>query len=304
MKKQTVFFTHTIALYALFILGNAVITLPQSDADVFTFTGFLAATLSAFILLALFLPLTNKLLTFKESAKGGFKKCITSLFLFSTALFSLWCAADTFKHFVRFASDIMLSKLPVFFSVLLFIFAVVYFSLRRQEDILKFSLLAFWVVIIIIAFFFIMCIGRYNLRNIFIFKLPSFKIMLSQTKPYFINPVITVIILPVYNVFVFKNKNSKAAFTGLAAGFSLLALCILSSVLLFGASLAGELDYPFVLAVSTVTIGRLFTRLDEFSYFLYFISSLTKINVCTFVTINCLKKINTTFKEKKNEKTQ
>ena len=57
----------------------------------------------------------------------------------------------------------------------------------------------------------------------------------------------------------------------------MLLLCIAGSILLFGPNLAGELDYAYSQYISTFTVGRLFTRLDFFAYFLFFITSISKI---------------------------
>ena len=98
-------------------------------------------------------------------------------------------------------------------------------------------------------------------------------------------------------MFVFKNRCIKSALAGAVTGFSILGICILNSILLFGAELSGELGFSYISAISTISIGRLFTRLDEFAYLLFFITCIIKITVCGYVTFNCLKKVNTILKE-------
>ena len=39
--------------------------------------------------------------------------------------------------------------------------------------------------------------------------------------------------------------------------------------MLFGPTFAARIEYPYTAAVSTVSVGRLFTRMDYFSYFIY-----------------------------------
>ncbi len=304
MSRKTVFFTHTSVAYALYILGNAVIIMPVKTANEYTFLGYLVAVALAFILLFALTPLLNKIFMADVNTRSSPKRILSALIYFITALFALWCAADTFQSFTNFAHKIMLPKAPVFFAITIFLLVVLYFAFHRQESVLKFCILAFWLVLVVVIFFFIACIARYNLRNIFVFKLPNIKELVQQTTPYIINPVIPAIILPVYNALVFKKASFAPIFTGLATGFSVLGLCTIGSVLLFGAEFAGLLEFPYASAVSTVTVGRLFTRLDEFSYFVYFVTSLIKITLCIFVFYTCLKKTNTAFKgENKNEKT-
>jgi len=256
-------------------------------------------------LLLVLTPLFSRLFLVDTKNSKIIKKVLLAVIYFTTALFALWCAADTFKSFTDFAYKRLLNEMPHFFAVIIFSLVVLFFIFCRQENVLKFCLLAFWLVLAVVLFFFIACIARYNLRNIFVFELPKIKELIYQAKPYIINPVIPTLILPVYNAFMFKNKTSRTVLTGVAVGFCVLGLCTIGSVLLFGAKLAGGLEFPYAAAVSTVTVGRLFTRLDEFSYFVYFVTSLTKITLCAFVLYSCLKKINTVFKgEEKNEKTQ
>ena len=60
MKKNIRFFTHTSVMWALFILGNAVIALPAADADEFTFLGYLAACGLGLLLNLIALPAAKR----------------------------------------------------------------------------------------------------------------------------------------------------------------------------------------------------------------------------------------------------
>lgn len=292
MRQNTRFFTHASVISALFILGNAVIILPTGNANEFTFLGYLAAAVLGFLLYLIVLPAAKRL--FCENAaigKSKFLKAGLCLVYTFTAIFALWCAADAFGNFISFINKVILPDTPIFFTAAIFTAVVAFFATRRQEDILKFFLIAFWFVLAIILFFFVATSFKFNLRNIFVFELPKMKTLISQAKPYFFNPLIPALLLPVYNVLTFKNVRPGAAFTGLASGLILLGLCIIGSILLFGAPLAGRLPYPYSSAISTVSIGRLFSRLDGFSYFIYFACALAKITVCLFVMFSSLKRI-------------
>jgi hypothetical protein len=168
MRKKTVFFTHSAAAYALYVLGNAVIVMPLSTANEFTFLGYMAACILGFAFFAVAIPLLNRVFLTDTQKSGKFKKSIICLFYFLTALFALWCGADAFKSFTGFASRVMLNGMSPIFAVGIFFLVVLYFSFRRQEDILKFCLIAFWLVLAVVLFFFVACIARYNLRNIFV----------------------------------------------------------------------------------------------------------------------------------------
>lgn len=291
MNEKISFRWHTVAQSAIFVLGNAVIAMPTKNADEFTVIAFLLSLLLLCGIWFVMSFLSSFLLKIKTS-DAVFKKIIGVTALISLAVFGLFCAAVTFTETVDFVAKVILPRSPKFFVAVLFGITVIYFAFKRQENVLKFSLVSFALIAIVILFFFIAAADKYDLRNIFIFRLPTFKEIGTQIKPYIINPVLPVLLLPVYYIFTFGEKCTRTGFCGILVGTVLLALCILMPVLLFGTALAGRLEFPFSSAVSTVTVGRLFTRLDVFSYFVYFACSLIKITVCLFVTFASLKKIN------------
>ena len=297
MKRKTVFFTHASAVSALFILGNGIIMFPVKSADEYNFTGFLLAQVLAFLLYFAVRPLADRF--FCDNANkgaGNFKKALLVLCYVAVAVFAVFTAAAVFTDFTEFVTEVILPDTPKILAIIIFGAVVVFFATRRQEDILKFCLIAFWFTVILMVFFFIAVAHNYNLRNIFIFRLPQITTLARQTAPYIKNPVLAVLLLSVYQTLVFKKNRVGAAVSGIAAGGVLLGLCVLSSVLLFGAPLAGRLDYPYAAAVSTVTVGRLFTRMDGFSYFIYFAAAITKITVCLFLVYSSLKKLKSIFK--------
>ena len=284
MKENTRFFTHSKALWALFIMGNAVITLPVKSANEFTFLGFISAALLGAAAYIIAVPLAKKLFT--EEIKpdcGILLKILLSFVYLAVAVFAVFCAADTFADFTLFIKKIVLTDTSMFFISVIFLVVALYFYFRRQEDILKFFLIAFFIVMALVVFFFIFTAFKFNLRYIFVFELPTASELFSQAKPYILNPVIPALLLPFYNACVFKKVKLSHTLAGLTLGFLMLAVCVIGTCLLFGTVLAGRLPYPYSSAISTVSIGRLFTRLDGFSYFIYFAAVLAKITVCTFV---------------------
>ena len=142
---------HFIALCALFILGNAVISLPEQTADKFTFLGFLISfTVTAILYFALsFVPLCKPLWIF------GF-------------LLSFWAAADTFLEFIRFISDTLLRETANILIVLPFVFVAIYFAFQKAEVILKFSLVAFFFSVLAVVFFFLFTAKDFDVKNIII----------------------------------------------------------------------------------------------------------------------------------------
>lgn len=288
--KKTAYLTHNISLFSLFILGNAVINLPTKEANEFSFSAFILATAVSVLLFLLLSPLAEKIFKSGSSYTSTLKSVICGTVFFITAIFALFCAADTIKDFIAFAEEIILPDTHYFFTVIIFIGVAVFFARCRQEDFLKFCLLALILILILIVFFFFTA-ENYNIRNIFIFRLPEFSVLLKQSKPYFSNPVLPSLLLVAYNVLVFNKARKRVIVSGTVLGCAMLGLCILSTLLLFGAELAGGLDFPYAAAVSTITVGRLYTRMDGFSYFIYFACALIKTVVSWFVMYSCLEKL-------------
>ncbi len=288
--KKTIYFTHSVALYALYILGSAVIQMPSAKADEFTFMGYLVTIITGFLLYLAVIPIANRI--FSENKSFLPSKSLSCLIFLAISVAASFLAADTFIDFTNFAHSEILYNQSSFFTVVIFASTVLFFSLRQQEHILKFALISFCFTAVAVIVFILLTLHNYNLRNIFIFRLPTVPQLIKQSKPYLLNPVIPSLLLPIYNNLVFKKCKKKVAFIGLGLGFVTLGACILSSVLLFGPHFAGTLDFPYAASISTVTVGRLFTRMDGFSYFIYFASALIQITVCIFIVKSCIKKIN------------
>lgn len=293
MNKKTVFNTHSAAISALFILGSGVITLPTSGANEYTVTAYLLASALSFLIFFLLFPIADKLFSDNETPKTSASgKIFAAVIYVSAAIFSLFCFADAFKIFVRFAANLLLKNSATWIPVIIFGCLIFFFVSRRQEDILKFALLSFITALIVMIFFFFAAIDNFEPRNIFILSLPKMKNLWKNLKPYINEICLPLMLLPVYHALVFRKNRLGAVSAGIALGHLLLGLCISSAVLLFGSSFAGEIEYPYAAAVSTVNIGRLFTRMDYFSYFIYFVSAVIRITVCLFIVRECLKRLN------------
>jgi len=294
-KENTVFYKSVLSACALFVLGNGVMVLPDKTADEYTFLGLIIASLTGIAVTAVLIPLADICC---NSAENIFAKILKGVIFSSVSVAALFTAADTFSDFTRFVSIHILPEIGQWIITAVLVFTVVFFALKRQEDTLKFALICFLFVTVAVAFFFLATVGDFELQNIHIESLPDFGKLTKAAKPYFLKAVLPAFLLPFYRSFLFGSKRSTACFFGVAAGFVLLGVCVLSSVLLFSPRLAGRLSYPYASAISTVTIGKIFTRLDGFSYFIYFAAAIAKINICVFLAIEGLKKIKANFSRK------
>ena len=287
MHKK-VFGKAALCLSALFVLGDAIIILPSKNGAYYTFYSFLLASVLSFAVYFVASCICNKLITEKNNCLLG--KTAEIFILISACVFSLIIASNTFLVFLDFTSEIILKTISFPIIIIVFSATVLYFALKRQECILKFSLVFFVAVLGFIIFFFIAPMGNYEYDNLAFKADFDWKIFLKSLKSFTKNPILSCLILPFYYRFALKERHISAHL-GVILGYFLLLIGILSPLLLFGSELSAELSFPHFSAVSTITVGRLYTRLDGFLYLIYFITAITKINVCIFVITSCLKKL-------------
>lgn len=258
MLKTKPFSHHFVWLSVLFILGSSIINLPANFTDKLTFLGFVIAfLLSLAVVFAIY--------------KFNFLK-YPILFL------AIYFIGDTFIVFLQFISKTILKNSQNFWVLVIFLFALLYFCFRKSTEILNFSLVSGVACGLLLIFFFFATVKDFNLKNIYIYSFPTVKRLLRQTLPYVKTVTLPIAVLTLYAK---QCKTSKTvALSGVCIGNVLLLISIFNSILLFGADMAGELEYPYAMAISTVTFGNLFSRLDGFSYFIYFVTALIKITVC------------------------
>ena len=288
MTEKPQFKTHFACLAALFVLGSGVITLPTQNADRYTLYALLISVLFSFAIYYSFFALWKYCL---KNRQNTIIKVLLALVYLSVAIYSLFTFSHTFKIFARFAAHILLRDTSYLTSAILLGLVVWFFASRKQVDMLKFSLVSLVAALPVIIFFFLAAINDYKIENIFIFDFPEFKNLFKNLLPFLKEISFPLIILLPYCT-AFNKNCIKSAAKGIGVGYFLSILCISSALMLFGPSFSARIEYPYTAAVSTVSVGRLFTRMDYFSYFIYFTSAIVKITVCIAAVRECLRQIN------------
>lgn len=297
MKNSIPYKFHTIALATLFIIGNGVIIFPTAIADEYTFLAYLLCSAVSILLFLIFGGFISKIYSFTPTSHTKlYKKALLTILYFATAAITLCYTVETFWDFSFFVSELALKDFPIVSCFLLVLAMAVFFALCKNEAFYKFSVIALCFTASVIVFFFLASAENYRIGNIFIFSLPPIKNFIPQLEEYIKGLILPVLLFLCFKTLVLKEVPKSYTFWGMLSGVVLLGLCILNSVLLFGTRFAGTLDYPYASAVSTVTIGRLFTRLDGFSYFVYFAAAIVRINVCIILIKSLFEKIRFLFK--------
>ena len=76
------------------------------------------------------------------------------------------------------------------------------------------------------------------------------------------------------------SQNARPLAVGVLAGFALMLLCVLQTLLTFGAPYAATLTYPYSRAVRVVSVGQYAFRPEILSYVSDYAASLIRTAVC------------------------
>jgi len=263
LKTKADYSKHFIALSALFVQGNACITVPVKNANEFNFLAFMVACIVATVVYF-----------------TAYGMPINKITILPVWLLGLYCIADAFITFIKFISNNLLPETQRFLIILPFVIILFYIGFQKTDALFKFSLLCGGVSVAVILLFFLSTAKDFKVQNIFIYELPTFTTLYKQAVPYLKSIVLPSVLLGLFAKEECIKKSTAAI--GLITGFILFGICFLNSVLLFGIGFSGTLDYPYSSAGSTVTFGYLFTRLDGFLYFLYLATCVVKSAVGIF----------------------
>ncbi len=285
--EEARFGRHFVCLTALFILGESVIGLPYNNSGGYSVLAFIAAAALGFLVLAAGFLLLKFACRFKAAA---------AFLYLAAAVYALYLSGAAFKEFLLFAAKILLPSTPRFFVAAIFIIVCAYLALKSREILLKLSVLAFPIAAVGIILFFFLSFKDFNTEWLIINRLPDIKEFLRDGAPMALNVSLPFLLLPVLGEYFLPNKRKRAAFSGGVTGILLLALCFFDSILLFGTSLAARCEFPLYSAVSTVTVGPLFTRMDGIVFCLYFLTALIKTSVCLKICVFSMKRVKSAFK--------
>ena len=265
---------HLICLCSLFLLGDTLIDLPLSGADDKTIFSYFVSVVITFLLLAVSAYFFEFLLNLKSN---GFWY---RFFAVITSFLVLAVGAESFARFTVFARKVMIPQVNELLVAALLLLTAYLIIKSKEKTLFKYSLLSFLMVTAVIVMFFIASYNEFEFENAVIYYLPDIKKIYSETVPYLIRISLPSCILPVFCRVSFNKGYDKQVFLGTAFGYILATLVILNSILIFGAELSGDIKYPYSAAISTVSVGYLFARMDGFSYFLGFSCTLIRISVC------------------------
>ena len=242
---------HIFSLCALFVLGNAVITMTIYNLNLVSIAVSLVLLLFSGLILTVFRQ----------------HKIVFLIFSFLLCTVAIYGALSSFTDYILFLKSAQMPRTNIYLLSAVMLGTLIFFCACNILTIYKYSLFTAVICGLIIAICFLGGIKSFDFTTI---KLQNTNFVSSLTN------FLPIVVLPLFTQF--KNQNFKSVLLGTIAGFLALILCLFQAVLTLGETRG--ISYPYLKSVSVISSGSLFTRLDGLVYFLFFVTALVKTVVC------------------------
>ena len=266
-----------VCLCSLALVGDIILLFSFSS----NITSDIIGLISAFLLAVVFALVIKSIadLFFKRKLKnikipGILLSAILCLLLITIALF-------TVMNFSEFAGEVMLSSRSVAVPFVTVSALAVYIALCGKNTVNKISLLLFPVAVLSVVLIFAFSVQFMSVKYLIPYKMPETGQAFSVFLPVFLNLVATAVPIAVIS----KGVKKRHVAVSYLFGVLLLAFCAVCPLAIFGSELASTIYYPYSKAVSTASMGHIFSRMDGFLYAVCFFSALMKTALCIRATI-------------------
>jgi hypothetical protein len=264
---------------ALFAFGGRALTVGRgSPIDGIAASVLALAVMPAAAWASGFLPAVEGLR--EKKSIGG--KMFYAIFVSFAAVAAFCIAAVSVKEFSAFASEVMFVRIPLWGVTAIFLGFCACLSAGGRDVIRKFSFASFLIVSAVVPILFFLSLPNFDTTDVsglLKFRGISAGGVASSIGGIFAPAVIAVIYLSATGRHgQDRVKASEAALAVLLAAL-LLLVCFLNVNLLLGEYFGSTRDYPYSEAVSTVTAGKLFARMEGLAYVMYYAVSAVKISV-------------------------
>lgn len=287
MKKD---FKHTVCLIAVFLIGNMIISFPKGEGQRASLWGFVFCLAFSILLVFFYSYLqSNSAFSVTVFKNGG----VLGYLCFSAfSLLCLFCYIVCCKEYIVLVDTIRLQNTSRFLIAPIFILLTVLLATSKTKIFKSFSLVSFCVIFLCSIFMFSLSVG-WAKPHLFYSNLPfNLKQTAVQSLTYFIHSFGQIIV-----VLLFIGKKDRASskrllLLGISAGSAVFFICLLQVLLHLGPFVTQLLDFPYAAATGSVTAAKSYSRLDGFTYYIYFICSLIKASVILACILRSAKSIN------------
>lgn len=177
--------------------------------------------------------------------------------------------------FVRFVTEVMLERVGVWLPFITFLSLALFATFSDKNLMLKFSVVAFPALAALIILMFCFSVPFMEVKYILPYKAPdgNFTIFFCEVLLNFVSVLIPILVFG-------RNCKKRHFLFGCLIGGGLIILSVVNTVAIFGGEFAANLDYSYLYAVSTASLGHIFSRMDLLLYAVCFLSSFVKTAGC------------------------
>lgn len=224
---------------------------------------------------------------FSRRDRGALLRVSRYIFGILAAATALYVAIATTSEFSRFAAEVMLLRASALPVAVIFLVFCLFLSLKGRRTVRKFAFLTAIAVGIAAAVLMLLSLSSLEPGAV---TLGSGAVDRRYTALAFVRKFAPVSVALVY-LSLGDGKGDRPRLTpratavGLLIGGAILTVCRYNVVLLLGDALSGAVRIPYSAAVSVISTGKLFMRVEGLSYAMYFFSMATRVSVSIGVLI-------------------
>ena len=270
---------HKIAVGMLFTVGNSLIRFPWRAADPKVTWLFVLSGIGALLPACLLYPCFRRLFC-APLGRSGLRLTVAAVSAVAIGGYALYVAWHCAKDYIAYAGEMILMERQNLLFGLGFLLCAVLLSRLPRHGIDAFALIAATAVIFSVLLLFLFGISQYHTEYLS-WRLPAtFAELAGDTLPLWRETVLPLVILSAYLALSNPRRGEKSLVLGTLLGYAALFLCVLQTLLTFGAGFSSGLSYPYSHAVRVVSFGQYFFRPEIFSYGLDFAACLVRAAVC------------------------
>ncbi len=270
---------HKIAVGMLFTVGNSLIRFPWRATDPKVTALFILSVAGALLPACLLYPLLRRLFR-QPLGRSGWRLPVAAVSALAVGGYALYVGWHCMRDYVHYAAEMILTGERSLLFGLLFLLCIVLLARLPRHGADSFSLILAIAALLSVLLLFLSGISQYRVEYL-AFRLPaSVRELANDALPLWRETVLPLVILSAYMALSTPRRGERSLIVGTLLGYAVLFLCVLQTLLTFGAPFSAGLSYPYSQAVRIVSFGQYFFRPEIFSYGLDFAACLVRAAVC------------------------
>jgi spore germination protein KB len=265
MTNHVITGKQTQAVLIMFWLGSIIVMSINAEAKQDSWISILIAGVMFLPLMALCLriihiyPGLNLFEILLKIFGGVFGRIMSLIFIF----FAIHLGSMVISLFTQFIRIQNMPETPEFLPLSIFILLAVWSVRNGPENIARLSKFTFFIFVVSVLLTFFVAIKDMNLNNLKPVMESDFKSLLSGGVSYFTLSLSQIILILCFMSSISSKVSLPKIFVkGLVAVIVLLLIVTLRNILVLGVPTALMVYYPSYQAVSIISIGDFFTRIE------------------------------------------